>query len=358
MDKWLNHKGLLLLLYTLITVLIIFFVQQITPFLGWLFGFLKAVLAPFLIAVIISYLLNPVVSLLSERKVPRTVAILVIYALFIGSVTVIMMNIIPMFIAQLKELNEHLPEMTAQTQKMLQAVYENRNLPDSIKEGLQTSLYNLEKSISGQISRFLNRLGSTINTLLIAFIIPFLAFYMLKDFKLLERTALTIVPRNKRKGVVRLLVEIDRALGSYVRGQMIVCAVVGVLAYIGYWLIGMPYPLLFAGIVAVFNIVPYLGPYLGAAPAIVMAATVSLRMVIMVAIVNTVCQVLEGNVISPQIVGKTLHMHPLTIIFVLLVGGELAGILGMILAVPLFAALKVVVHHLFVYYVRRNPRNP
>lgn len=86
----------------------------------------------------------------------------------------------------------------------------------------------------------------------------------------------------------------------------------------------------------------------------VMASTVSFKMVLLVVIVNTLCQVLESNVISPQVVGRTLHLHPLSIIFALLVGGELAGIVGLILAVPVFAVLKVIVQHFFAYYIKRR----
>jgi predicted PurR-regulated permease PerM len=148
--------------------------------------------------------------------------------------------------------------------------------------------------------------------------------------------------------------DIDQALGNYIRGQFLVCLIVGILAYIGYWIIGMPYPLLLASVVAVFNIIPYLGPFFGAAPAILMAFMVSWKMVLFVVIVNTICQILEGNVISPQVVGRTLHMHPLLIIFALLVGGEIAGVIGLILAVPLFAVMKVILQHFFAYYVKRK----
>ncbi|MNE90733.1 hypothetical protein D3C80_1882760 [compost metagenome] len=98
-----------------------------------------------------------------------------------------------------------------------------------------------------------------------------------------------------------------------------------------------------------------MGPFLGAAPAIVMATTISLRLVLLVAVVNTLCQMLESNVISPQVVGRRLHLHPLMIIFALLVGGEVAGMIGLILAVPVFAAGKVVIQHIFTYYIRRKP---
>src|SRR5690606_11755099 len=152
----------------------------------------------------------------------------------------------------------------------------------------------------------------------------------------------------------RMLLDIDRALGQYIRGQLIVAVIVGALAYLGYWLIGMPYALLLAGIVSIFNIVPYIGPFFGAAPAILMAATVSWKMVLYVVIVNTIVQILEGNVVSPQVVGRTLHMHPLSIILALLIGGELAGIVGLILAVPCLAVLKVILQHVRQYYLRRK----
>jgi len=212
----------------------------------------------------------------------------------------------------------------------------------------------MENQMEKWIADTLNNIDGMVNTLFIFAIVPFLAFYMLKDMDLFERAALHYVPGARRAAVVRLLRDIDQALGSYIRGQFIVSLAVGVLAYIGYLIIGMPYPLLMASFVALFEIIPYLGPFLGALPALIMAATISWKMVLLAALVNFICQNLESNVISPQVVGRTLHIHPLTIILVLLVGGELAGAVGLILAVPAYAALKVVFQHLLAYYIRRK----
>ena len=156
-----------------------------------------------------------------------------------------------------------------------------------------------------------------VEAVFIAFIVPFLAFYILKDFDVFERAVIHYVPKSHRKNTVRLLKDIDEALGSYIRGQLLVCLIVGILAYIGYLLVGMPYALLFASIVAITNVIPYLGPFIGAAPALLMASTVSVKMMLLVVIVNTVCQILEGNIISPQVVGRTLHLHPLADYFCL-----------------------------------------
>ncbi|MEY9091564.1 AI-2E family transporter [Paenibacillus sp. RC84] len=342
------------LIYTLLGLLVLFFLLQIRPILGSVFHFLKAVLTPFLMAMIISYVLNPVVNLLSTRKVPRTFAVLLIYAVFLTSLTVIFMNVTPMFVKQLGELNEHMPEMTIRAQSLVDGMKNSQLLPDTVRSGIHDAIFKLQKNLSLKISDTIHGIGGTINMLLTAFIVPFLAFYMLKDFQLIEKTVLAIVPKSRRRQVVKVLVDIDTALGNYIRGQFLVCVIVGVLAYIGYWAIGMPYALLLAGLVAVFNIIPYLGPFFGAAPAVIMAATVSVKMLLLVIVVNTIVQILEGNVISPQVVGRTLHMHPLLIIFALLVGGEVAGIPGLILAVPFFAVLKVVLQHLFLYYIHRR----
>jgi predicted PurR-regulated permease PerM len=318
-----------------------------------IYRFFKAILAPFIVAMIISYVLNPVVCLLADRKMPRGIAVLLIYAVFLTSLTVILINLIPMLLEQMEELNEHLPEMTMHAQSLMTQL-DQKLLPGGVTEGVNQWFLRWEDRIAEGISDFIDNIGTTINLVLNLFIIPFLIFYILKDFEVFERTIVSYLPRSRRKTTVSLLKEIDLALGNYVRGQFLVCLIIGVLAYIGYMLVGMPYALLMASIVAVFNIVPYLGPFLGAAPAVVMASTISWRMVLFVVVVNWICQLLESNVISPQVVGKTLHLHPMTIIFALLVGGELAGIVGLILAVPFFAVFKVLVQHFFSYYINRK----
>ncbi|MFD0678748.1 MULTISPECIES: AI-2E family transporter [unclassified Paenibacillus] len=354
MDRFSKNQLFIIMVYILLSLLILFMLLQIRPMLICIYKFLAEILTPFIVAMIISYLLNPVVSLLNGRKVPRTVAVLLIYAVFIMSVTVVLMNIIPIFIRQLGEFNEHIPQLAIKAQGFVDNLNSLKFVPDSVRVGINQSLAKLESGISGTISNYIDGIGSTINMLFIAFIIPFLAFYILKDFQLIEKTVLAIVPKAKRKQVIKLLVDIDTALGNYIRGQMLVCMIIGLLSYAGYWMIGMPYALLLACLVAVFNIIPYLGPFFGAAPALILASTISLKMVLMVAIVNTVCQILEGNVISPQVVGKSLKMHPLLIIFALLVGGEFAGVVGLILAVPFFAVMKVILQHVFMYYIHRR----
>ncbi|TFE31599.1 AI-2E family transporter [Cohnella luojiensis] len=354
MGRFAQSRLFTVLVYAILFLLVMFLIVLVRPMLMSVYDFLKAVLAPFLVAMVISYTLNPIVNLLHDRKVPRTAAVLLIYAVFISVSVVILMNVIPMFMNQVEELNEHMPDLTMRAQSIVDHFNNNKLLPGTVREGINSSISSLEKQVEQRIADFLNNIGAVVNVLFIAMIVPFLAFYMMKDLDVFERAALQYVPRARRKHAVRLMKDIDAALGSYIRGQLIVSVCIGVLAYIGYLIIGMPYPLLMAGFVSLFDIIPYLGPFFGALPALLMATTISWKMVLMVIIVNMICQNLESNVISPQVVGRSMKMHPLTIILVLLIGGELAGVLGLILAVPFYAALKVVVQHVSAYYIHRK----
>jgi len=124
---------LMILIYGLLILAFLYMLVLIQPLLELVFVFLKAVLAPFLVAMIISYVLNPIVSLLSHRKVPRTVAVLLIYAVFITTMTVVVMNLIPMFLKQLRELNEHMPELTRKAQSLVSGKNSSSWVPDSVR---------------------------------------------------------------------------------------------------------------------------------------------------------------------------------------------------------------------------------
>ncbi|MBP1904844.1 putative PurR-regulated permease PerM [Paenibacillus turicensis] len=340
-------------LWILLAMLILFFGWMLRPMFGHVYDFFKAILAPFIVAMIISYVLNPIVRTLGGRKVPRTIAVLLIYAVFLVIVAVILINLIPMIIKQLGELDEHLPKLTMHTQQVINEI-DHSSMPGGIRMGLTNWFFGLEQKFAKALSDFMNNIGATIEIVFNAFIVPFLIFYILKDFQFFEDKMMQFLPRAHRKPIVRLMKEIDDALGSYVRGQLLVCVIIGIFAYIGYIIIGMPFALLLAGVVSICNIIPYIGPFLGAAPALVMAVTMSWKQVLLVIVVNCICQTVESNIVSPQVVGRSLQLHPMMIIFALLVGGEVGGVVGLILAVPFFAVCKVVIQHVFVYYIRRK----
>src|SRR5690606_4286741 len=263
MEGFYNRK-MYLAFMTLIILGIVFLLVQIAPLLKGLFHFLKAVLMPYVIAVIISYVLHPVVNLISGRALPRSVAVLLIYSLFILSICIVFVNMTPLLNTQMKELAEHFPQWNMQIQSWIQQYNDNKYLlPESVRAGIEKSLDRLEQAVTDGIGNLVTGLGTTLNQLFLALIVPFLVYYMLKDAQVIERSFVGLFPGHRRKEILRVLRDIDEALGNYVRGQLLVCLAVGILAYIGYLVIGLPYALFLAALVALFNIIPYLGPFFG-----------------------------------------------------------------------------------------------
>lgn len=345
---WLRRHGVSIGL----AVLALLIIDYYAPTLAAIWHWLSKVLYPFFLAVILTYILHPIVNLMARRKVPRSIAVLLIYGAFFMSIAVLIVNLAPRFMDQLAELNAHMPKLTMQAEQYKLQIQQARHLPDPIRMGMQQAFRELEQYLQRIASNSVSTVRATLNLFFLFMIIPFLVFYMLKDYKVFGRTFIGLFPQTWRIPTYRLFLDIDRALGNYIRGQLIVGTVVGVLAYIAYWWLDLPYPLLLASIVALFNIIPYIGPFFGAAPAVLVASTISLKLALIVAGLNTAIQVLEGNVISPQVVGKSMHMHPLAVMLALLVGGELAGILGLILAVPMFAILRVISTHAIRHWRR------
>lgn len=317
---------------------------QIAPHLSFLWHILVTVSLPFIISIILAYLLHPLVGFLMKCGLSRLISILLLYLLILGGIFFFFWWVTPIFIAQIKELLEQLPTMEEQLFAYLLWLDERlAYLPQGLHIGIENSVAKLEQSITYFVEDFLENLGTTISSLLIFLIVPFLIFYLLQDIEQISRVLYSFVPNKQRKLVIKLIRSIDRALGEYIRGQITVSLLVGLLALIGYSIIGLPYPLFLAICVGVLNIIPYFGPFIGAAPALLIAFMTKPALVIWVIMLNTAIQVMEGNLISPYIVGKRLAIHPLFIILVLLIGAEAGGMIGLILAVPLFVILKEIV---------------
>ena len=178
--------------------------------------------------------------------------------------------------------------------------------------------------------------------------VPFVLFYMLKDGKKLPMKILSFLPTKSRSGILHVLQDINHQISSFIRGQIIVSFCIGILLYIGYMIIGLDYALILAIIASFTSVVPYLGPAIAITPALIVALVTSPVMLLKMVAVWTIVQLIEGKFISPQIMGKTLKIHPITIIFVILTAGNLFGVVGILLAVPGYAVLR------FVYRISSN----
>jgi predicted PurR-regulated permease PerM len=347
--KWMYGLVVLLLLLT-----IIFMIGKVSFFFVEMLAIVKKVLTPFFFSLIIAYLLNPIVTFLNRHHFPRGFAVFILYILFLLFIAFVVKNGGPVIIEEYRELSGKVPELMETYRGWLNRMrMQQVGTPFSLHSGLTNGVRTMEVALTGYITGLFSGMNGIMEKALIVMIIPFIVFYMLKDMKPMQQGILLLVPGRHRMKVKHVLHDIDTALGQYVRGQLTVCGIVGLLAYAGYFIIGLPYALVFAIISAVTNVIPYIGPFIGAAPTILFALTISWKLAVYVIIINAIIQLLEGNVVSPFIVGKSLRLHPLLIIFSVMVGGEVAGILGLILAVPLVASIKVILQHIVAHIVRR-----
>jgi predicted PurR-regulated permease PerM len=350
--KWFYRLGFLLLLFVVAFVFL-----KLRFFWMPILQVIITLLTPFLISAFITYLLHPVVEGLHQKGMHRGIAVVLIYTLFFGGVGFSLYKGVPVFITQLKDLAESSPAFADKYRSWIHELEKRSSyLPAGFQGRINDGIDAFESKLEGMLELILNGMMKIINSFFFIALIPFIAFYMLKDFDQMKRAAWYMTPKRWRHQGIHFLKDVNTSLGGYIRGQLLVCAIIGCVSSLLFWFIDLRYPLLLGLIIALTDIIPYFGPILGATPAVVIAATYSTKMVILTLVIIFALQFLEGNILSPYIVGKSLHLHPLLIMFALLAGGEIAGVFGMILAVPVLAVMKVAIMHAKDHFI--NTKEP
>jgi predicted PurR-regulated permease PerM len=352
--KWYYRIGFLLLL--LIAIYVFLKIRFV-----WMPVFRVAIIIilPFVIGGFITYLLHPIVEKLHQKGLHRGLAIFLIYILFFGGLGICVYKGVPAMIDQIKDLSESAPVLAEQYRGWVDKLQSHtREWPDGLQTRIDDGIDAFEEKLDSLLSVIVNILISFFNSALIMMIIPFIAFYMLKDFQLIKRSLWYITPKQWRKKGTLFLKDVDESLGSYIRGQLLVCVIIGSVSALLFWIFHLKYSLILGLIVGVTNVIPYFGPIIGAVPAVIIAATSSVKLVVITMVIVFGLQFLEGNILSPLIVGKSLHMHPLIIMMALTAGGEVGGILGLILAVPVLVVIKVAIIHAKNHFIRRKAKEP
>ena len=313
------------------------------PYYEAFFSFLWKLFIPFLIAALIAYLLHPLVEKLHEWNIHRGLAILLIYLIFFGGVGYLFYKGYPAIVHQVRDLNENLPEFIRMYESWIYQVYSYTSfLPEIVHDKIDQLIATLETSLDNLLGRLALGFTRIFDMILIITVIPVLVFYFIKDYVKIESFFMWFIPNKYKDEAAELLREVDKGLGGYIRGQLIVSLFVSIACLIIFKLLDVNYALLLAIVMGVTNIIPYFGPIIGAIPVVMISYTIGGNTVIFVIIAIFVIQVIEGNLLSPYIMGKTVKIHPVAIIFVLLLGGQLFGVWGMILAVPALTILKVI----------------
>jgi predicted PurR-regulated permease PerM len=340
--------GLLLIFLLILVAMKINFVFQPVIVL------IQTLFFPFLIAGVLYYLFRPLVNFLQTKKVPRPLSILLIYLIAGLMISLLVYLVGPILQKQMNSLVDNAPAFMEFIQAKITDFQHNEWI-NRLQENKSFNLDKVSDSISKEISSGLSGIGTNIVNFLgtmakivtVLVSVPFILFYMLKEGEKAPKLIVRLLPSVQQKNGRKILADLDEALSSFIQGQILVSSCVGTMLFIGYLIIGLDYSLLVAILAMFTNVIPFVGPIIAIFPALIIASLHSKMMVIKVLIVMIVVQQIEAHIISPQVMGRKLEIHPLTIISLLLAAGSIGGVLGLILAVPVYAVMKVVVQHTY-----------
>lgn len=327
----------------------------------WLLQSAGSILAPFVVALVVAYLLDPLVDRMQLRGIGRIPAILLLVVPVLATVGVGVVFGVPALERQVGELADAAPEALDRVVEWAVAAEDQlvripvvglpiqERLsgldPDEIAGLVQDRLDDLARQVWSGVLGVGRGLSFLVTLLGYTVLTPVLAFYLLRDWDALVHHLGEIVPPARRSRVFGFLEEYDRLLGRYLRGQITVALLMGLLTALGLWAWGFPYAFLVGSLVALFSVVPYLGLVLSLLPAVIIAVLSGEvgYSLLKVGVVFAVVQGLEGTVISPRIVGDSVGLHPVWIVLAISAGGYFFGFVGLLLAVPAAAGLKILI---------------
>ncbi|MHC5229787.1 AI-2E family transporter [Enterococcus sp. LJL99] len=343
-----------------LTIIGAFFLLQMPDVFSPILGMISAVFMPLLIAGFLYYMFEPVVLFLEKRGLPRLVGFLLSFIILVVLVLVVVMNIIPQLVNQFVELSQSLPDYV---EKLSDWVTDLGKL-DTLKGiDIQAELDKANITISNIINfafvSVTNSVSKIVSMLMrffiLLFTVPFILFFMFKDgHKFLDALS-QFFPKNIRKELRQTVREMNQTLSAYISSTVLDALIIGVLSFIAMTIFKQPYGLLLAVFCGATNIIPYVGPFIGAIPAILVGLFVSPWQALYMALSILVIQQLDGNLIKPLLMGKSLNIHPLTIILVLIAAGSVGGIIGMLICIPVYAVIKTLIVNLVkMYQIRKE----
>lgn len=362
--RWMKFIGGNNIVFTLVVLILIgitfLLYSQLDFILGPIFIIFSAILTPLIISFILYYLLEPIVGFLERKGLARIWGIVGLYVFVLGLIALLLIWLVPFLQQQFEELINALPHLFDQVTDFITNLAENYLVTDDQQNAFQDGLdffNNIETNFINYLSDGFSGIGSFIsgvtNTIVILFMVPIILFFFLKDGSIFIKSFMEKMPPRGRRDIASILTAIDAQVGNYIKGQMLIALINGIMMFIGFFIIGLNYSGVLAVAGGILSFIPYLGPTLTFIPAALVALSQSFWMVVKLVIVWLVIQFIEGNLIEPNVMGQRLNIHPVTIIFILLIMGELLGLVGMIVGVPLFAIIKVLFTFFYHKYQRR-----
>ncbi|HFR3425905.1 TPA: AI-2E family transporter [Streptococcus suis] len=356
--KWfVNNQAVTFFLVTLLVLLTIFVFTKVSFLLKPIGSFIEIILLPMLLTGLLYYLLNPIVDWLEKYKITRTAAISVLFVL-IGMLLVWgLAVVIPSIQGQVVSFAQNLPSNIQKIESQVTTLLENEQFEQfrptalEILNKVNDQIISYAQKFSSSAVNWASSLISTASQIIVAILImPFILFYLLRDGQHLNRHVTQYLPTKWRSSVSKVLTDVNAQLSNYVRGQVTVAIIVALMFSVMFSVIGLSYPVTLGVMAGFLNLIPYLGSFLAMIPAVVLGLIAGPVMLVKVLIVFMLEQTIEGRFVTPLIIGSSLSIHPITILFVLLTAGQMYGVLGVLLGIPIYASIKVVVKAAFNWY--------
>ena len=309
-----------------------------------------SVAAPLFIGFVVAWLLNPAVTFLNKKGAKRGLGSVFVFAMFLIVVFLIIKFMLPMLYKQINEFIEIIPSLFLQVTNFIHENFLKLNATGFDFTGVETKIYDALENFGADLttklpSLIIGGVSSVISSvwaLLLGFIV---GFYLLIDFDGMKKI-FNIVPKKYKNTFRKLMYDLDSTCKDFVQGTLLISFVVFVITSILFAIIGLPSPMLFGLICGITNIIPYIGPWVGGAIAAIVGFTVSPLVGILTIVIAFVSQQIDGIILQPLIMGKTMKLHPVTIMIGLLVFGYFFGMLGMILATPTIACMKIIIMYI------------
>ena len=335
-DKRLNFA-----ITTAISLVIIFYLLHS---LSWLITY-------FSVAFILAYFFDPIYEFLLKKKVPKILSILIIFSIIISLLIIIIFVVIPSLINQLTILYNEVPNLFEEYQALILSLkpqLSNFINPENVEILIKENFSELQKNILGFSQNIIIYLSGTVSSITFGIvIIPLILFYLLRDIIIFKENLYNFVSKKNKEEFKKIIEKIDSIISGFIRGRLVICTIVGVIIGVGLYFLNLKFAFIIGIISGVLNFIPYLGPIVGLFLALIFALGQPWWILLLIIILFVFANQVEAMYLNPTILGKELGLHPLTVIFSMLVCGQILGILGVLIAVPLVAILKV----LFVKYL-------
>lgn len=307
-------------------------------------GEFLVVISPIFIGFVIAWLFDPVVDKLESKKIPRILSTIIVYLLFLGGLFLIVYAFVPTLISQIKDFIDTIPSILTELKDLTNNLFSTLGgTGDSLKEQVYGTIENIGVSLTKNLPDTIFNIGKSLVSGGMTFILGLMiGFYMLFDFNKIGNFIEDSLPKRWKPSYKDLSDRLNTSLRSYLQGLFLIMLLVFITQSIGLTLAGLEAPLIFALFCALTDVIPYFGPYIGAIPAIIVGFTISPITGIFCIVSILVVQTLENNFYQPLIMGHTMKLHPVTIMIGLLIFQHFFGIIGMIIATPVIACLKVI----------------